>query len=125
MADPDFETRLVRWFGETPAFADADHFARRVDARLVRSWSMRRALIGMAGLAGGVVAVGQLVGARLFDHVIGLSQASVTQVTQGVKTVGQFRILASLPIGGEVMWMVAGLAVLAVVLMATRSLEEF
>ena len=125
MVDPEFETRLVRWFGETPAFPDVDQFARRIDARLDRSWSMRRALIGMAGLVGGVVAVGQMVGARLFDHILGLSQSSMTQVTQGVKTVGQFRILASLPIGGEVMWMVAGLAVLAVVLMATRSLEEF
>ena len=125
MADPDFETRLVRWFGETPAFADADHFASRVEARLDRSWSLRRALIGTAGLAGGVIAVGRMLGARLFDHVAGMTHASMTQVSQGVQTVGQLRVLASLPLGGEVMWMGAGLAILAVVLMATRSLEDF
>ncbi len=125
MADPEFEARLIRWFGDAPALADADHFAKRVEGRIDRSWSLRRAMIGMAGLAGGVIAVGQLLGARLFDHIAGLSKASVTEVSEGVRTVGQLRLLASLPVSGEVLWMGAGLAVLAVVLMATRSLEEF
>ena len=35
------------------------------------------------------------------------------------------RVLTALPIGNEVMWVGIGLAVLAVVLMAARSLEEF
>ncbi len=124
MADPDFETRLIRWFGETPVFADADLFAQRVEARLDRSWSVRRALIGAAGLSGGVIAVGQMLGAHVFDRIAGLSEFSMSQVTQGVQTVGQLRILANLPLSGEVMWMGAALVLLAIVLMATRSLEE-
>ncbi len=125
MADPDFETRLVRMFAETPAYADADGFARRIEGRLDRAWTWRRLLIGAAGLGGGAIAVAQTIGAHLFDRVAGISDASASAVSQGARTLGQLRLLDALPIGGEVLWVGAGLAVLAVVLMATRSLENF
>ncbi len=125
MVDPDFEVRLGRWFAEAPAFADADVFARRVEARLDRSWSMRNALIGAAGLGGGLVAAGQMLGTNLFHSVAAASDASMHAVSLWARTAGQLRVLTMLPIGGEVVWMGAALAVLAVVLMATRSLEEF
>ena len=125
MADLDFETRLGRWFAETPAFADADGFARRIETRLDRSWTLRRALIGAAGVGGGLIAVGQMVGVHLFQRIEGASQASAAAISDGSKAVSQLRHLTALPIGAEVMWTGAALAVLAVVLMATRSLEEF
>ena len=125
MAELDFETQLARRFTEAPPMADADGFARRVETRLDRSWALRRSLIGVAGLAGGAVAVGQMFGARLFDRVMGVSDASLANFSQGAKALGQLKVLTMLPVGGEVMWMAAGLAALAVVLMATRSLEEF
>ena len=125
MVDPDFEVRLGRWFAETPAFADADVFAQRVEARLDRSWAMRSALIGAAGLGGGVVAAAQMLGTNLFHSIATASDASMHAMSQGARTVGQLRLLTMLPVGGEVIWMGAALAVLAVVLMATRSLEEF
>ena len=125
MADPEFENRLGRWFAEAPAFADADVFARRIEARLDRSWAVRRVLIGAAGLGGGLVAAGQMLGANVFQRVAAVSDASMQAVSQGARTVGQLRMLSMLPVGGEVIWMGAGLAVLAVVLMATRSLEDF
>ena len=125
MADPDFETRLTRMFADAPALADADGFARRIEDRLDRSWTLRRLGIGVAGLTGGAVAVGQTLGAHLFDRVAGISDASANAFTHGAKTLSQLRFLSELPIGGEVMWMGAGLAVLALVLMATRSLQEF
>ena len=125
MADPDFEAKLGRWFAEAPALPDADGFARRVEDRLDRSWAMRRILIGLAGLIGGLFAAGQMLGARLLDEVSGVSGASMTAVDEGMRTLGQLRILSMLPVGGEVLWVGVGLALLAVVLMATRSLEEF
>ncbi|MEI9965940.1 MAG: hypothetical protein WDM92_16195 [Caulobacteraceae bacterium] len=56
MAELDFESRLNRWFTEAPAFPDADRFAARVQDRLDRSWTLRRLMIGAAGLVGGVIA---------------------------------------------------------------------
>ena len=125
MADPDFETRLQRLFAEAPDLADADGFARRIEARLDRSWTLRRILIGTAGLGGGAIAVAQTVGAHLFDRVAGFSDASASAVSQSARTLSQLHLLSALPIGGEVLWVGAGLALLAVVLMATRSLENF
>ena len=125
MADPDFEARLLRLFAEAPDLADADGFARRIETRLDRSWTWRRLLIGTAGVGGGAIAVAQTVGAHLFDRVAGFSGASAAAVSQGAKTLSQLPLLSALPIGGEVLWVGAGLAVLAVVLVATRALENF
>jgi len=124
MAEPEFENRLSRLFAETPAFADADRFARRVETRLDRTWALRRALIGIAGLGGGLVAAGQMLGAPLIDRVTGFSEASLTNVSRGARALGGLRFVADLPVGAEVMWTAAGLAVLAVVLVAARAIEE-
>jgi hypothetical protein len=124
MADPDFETRLTRLFAQPPEFADSDGFARRVESRLDRSWTLRRLLIGAAGIGGGAVAVTQTIGAHMFDRVAGFSDASAAAFSQSARTLSQFPILTALPIGGEVMWVGAGLALLAVALVATRALEN-
>ncbi len=125
MDDPGFETRLGRWFGEAPAFADADLFASRIEARLDRSWTVRRLVIGLAGLIGGVFAAVQVLGGHILGQVAGASGASFTAVRDTAKAVGQLRLLSLLPVGSEVMWVGAALAILAVVLMATRAIEEF
>jgi hypothetical protein len=124
MADPDFDARLLRLFAQDPEIGDADGFARRIEDRLDRSWAVRRLLIGAAGLGGGAIAVAQTVGAHLFDRVAGLSDASVAAVSQGARAVNQLPVLTALPIGGEVLWMGAGLAILGAVLVATRALEN-
>ena len=125
MDDPGFEVRLGRWFAEAPAFADADLFASRMQARLDRSWTLRRWVIGAAGLVGGVFAGGQVLGAHLIGQVASVSGASLVSARDTVHAVGQLKLLTLLPVGSEVMWMGAALAVLALVLMATRSIEEF
>jgi hypothetical protein len=125
MADPDFDARLMRLFAEAPAFADADGFAQRVENRLDRTWTVRRVLIGAAGLAGGAIAVGQAVGANVFDRIVGFSDASAATMAHSARALSQLRFLSELPVGAEVLWVGAGLAVLAVALMATRSLENF
>ena len=125
MADLEFETQLGRWFADTPAFADADAFTRRVEGRLDRSWVLRRTLIGAAGVSGGLIAAGQMLGVHMFQRLQGISEASAKAVTQGSRTISQLQHAIDLPISGEVLWMGAALAVLAVILMATRVMEEF
>ena len=125
MADPEFEAKLGRWFADAPALPDEDWFAGRVQARLERSWVLRRLLIGTAGLAGGLVAAGQMLGAHMVGRIAGLPGASLEAMSGGARTLSRLNVLADLPVRGEVLWTGAGLAVLAVVFMATRSLEEF
>jgi hypothetical protein len=131
MADPEFEASLGRWFAESPALPDADGFARRVEGRLDRACGVRRALIGAAGLAGGVVAVGQMLGGHMMHSVArvqGVASASahsMDAMSNGVSAVSDLRLLTALPVGSEVLWVGAGLAVLAVVFFAARALEEF
>jgi hypothetical protein len=125
MAELEFENRILHLFAQTPALADADRFARRVETRLDRGWTLRRALIGVAGLGGGIIAVGQMLGAGMVDRVTGLSESSVASVSQGARALGGLRFLVDLPVGAEVAWTAAGLAALAVVLMAARAIEEF
>jgi hypothetical protein len=125
MTDPEFEVRLGRWFAETPVLPDVDSFARRVERRIDRSWRMRRIFIAVAGLVGGLFAAGQMLGAQLFGHLTQLSGRSVAAATEAAKAVGQLRLLTMLPVGSEVLWVGAGLAFLAVVLLATRALEDF
>ena len=124
MTDPEFEVRLSRWFAEVPALQDVDSFASRVERRLDRSWRMRSLFIAVAGLVGGLVAAGQMLGAQLFSHLSRVSAGSAAAVSDAMKTAGQLRLLSMLPVGSEVLWVGAGLAVLAVVLLATRALEE-
>jgi hypothetical protein len=124
MADPEFETRLGRWFAESPAVPDADDFARRIERRIDRAWTVRRALIGAAGLAGGVVAVGQMLGGHMMQGIASASAQSMTAMSRGATAFSDLRLLASLPAGSEVLWVGAGLAVVAVVFFAARALEE-
>jgi len=125
MTDPEFEVRLSRWFAEGPVLADVDSFALRVERRLDRSWRMRRIFIAVAGLVGGLFAAGQMLGAQLFSHISRLSGTSAAAAGEALRTVGQLRLLTLLPVGSEVLWVGAGLAFLAVILLATRALEDF
>ena len=125
MADSEFDAQVGRLFSEIPSFADADGFARRVESRLARSWTVRRLAIGLAGIAGGVVEAAQMLGSHLWQAVGGVATVSSQVVTRSGQAIGQLKVLNDLPIGGEVLWMGLGLAVLAIVLMAARSLEEF
>src|SRR5579859_7056298 len=70
MADLEFEGRLDRLFAEAPMLGDAEAFARRVQSRLDRSWTLRRLLIGGLGVFGGLIAVVQLAA----SGVIGRAQ---------------------------------------------------
>lgn len=129
MADYAFERRVQALFAETPAYLDAPAFAARVEGRLDRGWAVRRAAIGAAGLVGGGVAVVQLVGS---DWLGQLEMASRTSAAQAGRSVGGVLdgvamfapLLHALPLGGEALWLIAGLLGLAVALLATRAIDQ-
>jgi hypothetical protein len=128
MADPSFEMRLQRMFAEHPHYPDAPLFAVEVENRLSRGWAVRRLLIGAAGAAGGVLALVQFAGVGLGNRLGHIASAVLT-TSRSLHTVADqiplpFGQLAQLPFGGEVLWLVAGLAVLAGALLVSRSIQE-
>ncbi|MFN3572444.1 MAG: hypothetical protein ACK4TR_02875 [Phenylobacterium sp.] len=125
MAEADFERSLERLFSEAPELPDAEAFAQRVQRRLDRGWAARRALIGVAGLVGGVIGASQLIMSNLLDRAEAASSESARVLTSGVKQLApQADLLLSRPAGVETVWVAAGLAVLAMGFAITRLIEE-
>lgn len=124
MAEVEFERRLERLFSEVPELPDAAQFAERVERRLATGWTARRWLIGVAGVAGGVIGASQLVMSDLFQRAetAGASarvlQAGITQVAPKAEWLSGF---AS---GGMVVWVASGLAIVAMGFALTRVIEE-
>lgn len=126
MAEVSFEQRLLRDFDEPPAFADADLFAARVEARLDRGWGLRQLLIGAFGIVGGMIGTIQFVGSGLAPQLEAASQQSTALLSQRIGGFWRSSIdLASMPLGGEVIWMAAALGVMALAFAITRAVEEF
>lgn len=129
MGDFSFEARLQRLFAEVPPFADSPAFAAQVEARLDRGWAVRRVAIAAAGLLGGGIAVVQLVGSDLPGRLELASRSSTVaagrQVGLAVEGLGRLTpAFRALPLGGETLWLIAGLGALALALLATRVIEE-
>ena len=121
----EFEARLGRLFSEPPSFVDADDFARSVVARLDTGWRVRSLVIGLTGLIGGGIGVSQMMAINLFGRIETLSTVQGQRLgTQFGQIFPTHLTLPSLPIGGEGLWMSAGLAAVAVVFALTRALEE-
>jgi hypothetical protein len=126
MADPDFETNLVKMFAEAPALGDSESFARRVEARLDRGWQMRQALIWTLGLAGGAIGVTQMFTSRMLVQMGAVSEESTRMLDEGISNISNLQgTLNALPLGGEVVWMAAALGVMALAFAITRAVEEF
>jgi hypothetical protein len=131
MADPEFDAQLARMFAEHPPFPDQGVFAAKVEARLDRGWGVRRLVIGVLGLGGGVVAAGQGLGGNLLGRLLSASQASVNVAQHTASSapdmlalLGQSWGLRIPSVGNEVIWLVLGLLAVAAALLATRALED-
>lgn len=126
MADLDFDMRLSRLFAEAPVLPDADGFARRVEAKLERNWTMRRVLIGAAGLGGGLIVAGQMLAPQISAKIEAVSVAPMATMQRGVEALlPQWKVLSYVPYSSEMVWLAAGLAALGIAALARRSLEEF
>lgn len=126
MADLDFDMRLSRLFAEDPALPDGDAFARRVEARLERNWTLRRVLIGGAGLVGGLVVAGQMLMPHVAQRIQSIPVPTAANLQQGMETlIPQWKVLSYLPYSSELLWIGAGLAALGVAALAKRSIEDY
>ncbi|MBN9320490.1 MAG: hypothetical protein BGN86_10350 [Caulobacterales bacterium 68-7] len=122
----DFDAQLGRLFNQAPAFPDNEAFAARVTARLDRDWTMRRIMIGVGGLAAGMVVAWQFVAGRFNVEVATVSSDAQSMIDSGV---GRMMIsldrLSTLPAGGETLWLAAALGVAALAFGVTRAVESF
>jgi hypothetical protein len=126
MAELEFERRLERLFNEPPAFSDEGAFARLVEQKLDRGWTLRRWIIGAAGLVGGVVGASQLIMSNFMEQVETASEGSTRLIEAGfTQWAPRLEVLSSLPAGSSVVWIAGGMAVLAIGFIVTRVLEEF
>ena len=129
MPDSSFEHQLHRMFAEPMALPDQGTFTAVVQARLERGWAMRRVLIGGAGVCGGLIAAAQVVGANLVQRATAASQTADSRardLAADLMARGETVLHAqSLPVGGEVLWMVAALAALGLGLGFARLMERF
>ena len=117
---------LDRLFAEAPAFADGDIFALRVEERLDRGWTFRQFLIGGLGIAGGLILGGQVLGSGLAGRLNAVTAQSKELVASRLADLTSLHFLpAGLPVNGEVVWMSAGLAGVALGFVVTRAIREF
>jgi hypothetical protein len=123
MAELEFERRLERLFAEPPAFADAEAFAQRLERRLDRGWTLRRGLIGAAGVAGGLIGASQLLVSGLF-HRVETAGASARAVSASLTRTAPAQWISALPSGGGMVWMAVAVAVVMMGFVLTRVIEE-
>lgn len=125
MAELDFERSLERLFAEAPYFSDGEAFAQKVEGRLDRGWTMRRWLIGCAGVVGGVVGVSQLVMSNVVHRVETVSAGSSRVLKAGIAQVRpSFDLLSLVQSDWAVVWVASALAVVAMGFVLTRVIEE-
>lgn len=127
MAEADFELQIERMFAQPPSMPDAAAFARDVEVRLNRGWSLRRLMIGAAGGIGGVIGVMQLVQSGLLNHgALARPMAEIENFGKGSSSLWKAATNASaIPLNGEVLWLAAALGVMALGFAITRAVEEF
>jgi len=126
MAELDFEMKLDRMFHEPPAFPDAETFAKLVELRLDRGWSLRQIGIGAAGSVAGLFGVLQVLNSGFLFQATEETERQTLALTGGLDNLLKMGgNLSTLPFGGEVMWMAAALGVMALAFAVTRAVEEF
>ena len=125
MAELEFERRLERLFGDAPAFSDERAFAVSVERKLDRGWTLRRMLIGAAGVVGGLVGASQLIMSNFVGQVEAASLGSTRILRDELaEWAPRVELLSALPSGSSVVWIASGLAVLALGFVLTRVIEE-
>jgi hypothetical protein len=125
MADKTFEMELERLFGEQAAFSDADLFALRVESSLDRGWTFRNLLIGGLGLAGGLIASMQIMGAGLLPRLQDLATRYAPNVqVQWTDVAASHLLPGGLEVNGEMLWMSAALAAVAIGFAVTRAIRD-
>ena len=124
MAEVEFERRLERMFAEPPYYSDQEAFAATVERKLDRGWTVRRLLIGAAGLLGGIIGASQLIMSNFVGQVEAAREGSRRVMSAGLAEAARLEWLNTLPAGSATIWVASGLAVLAMGFVLTRVIEE-
>ena len=122
MSDFDFDARLERLYVQPPRLSDSNAFARRVEDRLEREWSLRRGLILVAGVVGAGVALSQLAGSEIYQRVSAMAEPALRVAGQGLGAFAPSELAMQLPIlgSGEALWTLAAAGGLIAAFAATR-----
>jgi hypothetical protein len=124
MAD-DFERSLERAFSAAPDFPDAALFAAEVQTRLDRAQGLRRVVIGVTGGVGAAIASMQLLSSNLGLRLEEGAASLIRAANGGAAVLDRdAAALFAAPLQGEVLWLVAGLAAVAVTFAATRFADQ-
>ncbi|MDQ8029096.1 MAG: hypothetical protein REJ23_10235 [Brevundimonas sp.] len=134
MSADEFDPAIERLFARTPPMPDAPLFTADVESRLQRGSRIRWAVLGLAGVVGGAVAVREIVTIRLTEDpgapaaVVGqgFEAASInaqTALQGGLDRLGVGAMDLS-SMGGMQMVTVAGGALIAVAAMALFRLSQ-
>jgi hypothetical protein len=126
MAERMFEGRLERLFAESPGFADAELFALQIIDRLERAWLTRRLTIASLGTLGGLIGAYQVlasgiapVAGRLYSEAHATLQTAAARLSEDVGLPEGFHF------DGQILWMSAALAAMAVGLTLARNVRVY
>ena len=111
MSADEFDPDIERLFARTPPTPDAAIFTAEVENRLQKGWRLRFAVLSLAGLVGGVVAVREVVTVR-FTQSADDSPAALGQGMEAVAFNAQAALqngLDQLGVGGMDMGAVSGM----------------
>jgi len=125
MSDAGFDARLERLFSQPSRVYDPDGFARRVEARLDREWSLRRGFIGAAGVAGGLIAVGKALGTDAYERLAGAAAPLGRQAEAALATNWSLETQTQALLNGQGLWVLAAVAGLVATLAVVRAAESF
>ncbi len=125
MADRSFEIELDRMYADHPAFPDADLFAGKVQLRMNRGLTFRGFVIGGLGLVGGLIGGAQILGSGLASRLGALTSQSNHFMNARLSDLAAAHVLpGGFEVNGEILWMSAVMALVAVGFGFTRVIRE-
>jgi hypothetical protein len=125
MADRGFEIELDRMFAAHPDFPDSDLFAGQVQIKMNRGLTFRGFFIGGLGVIGGLIGGAQILGSGLGPRLGALTAQSNHFMNTKFADLAAAHVLpGGFAVNGEIVWMSAGLAVVAIGLALTRAIRE-
>lgn len=90
MSADEFDPAIERLFAQSPVFPDSALFEADVAARLSKSSRMRSIALSLAGLAGGVIAVRELVNVDLrLGETAAAASAAAPSAGRGLALMGE------------------------------------
>lgn len=125
MSDFEFEARLERLFAQPPKVTDSAVFCRQVQSRLDRDWTLRRGLIGAAGVVGGVVAASQAFGSGVLSRLQDLRLPTAAFLDDpAIRSALAGDGAGAFAAGGEAIWVAAALLALAAAFTVTQVMDR-